>query len=218
MKRRNPGPGQGPRSGKAQPAGLTPEQRRAMAHLRLCLTPFEFARVCALTANGRRLPFGTHDETAMERLLLEAGDEDLELLIKCQDSLESLLASAAQSAGTRPVHGLASDVAGRIADPSEPGDGPLPDLDWEPQRPSPRDRLHFHFDMESRILGPFLASLRRNGFRTVTVESAEEVDVFVALGGSTDLEVVREMELVQSLLEIVHMTATRSVKGRRLTP
>lgn len=186
-----------------------------MAHLRRTLTPFEFAHVRDLTENGRRLPFGPHSEMAMERLLLEADDEDLELLIKCQDSLDTLRSRPVPDADGA-VGGANDEASLQIPDHPDPDRVPLPA--WEPARPSPRDRLHFHFDMDSRVLGPFLASLRRNGFRTVAVESAQEIDVFVALGGSTDLEVVREMELVQSLLEIVQMTVTRSVKGRRLTP
>lgn len=197
------------------------EHRRAMEHLRRQLTSAEFSRVCTLTQDGRRLPFGADSEAAMERLLLQAGDEDLELLIKCQSALESLPPEHALSGHSGPSGTSYAGEGNGI--PTR--DGHLARIDsdgiddgWEAPRPSPRDRLHFHFDMDSQVLNPFLASLRRNGFRAVTVESAAEVDVFVALGGITDLEVVREMELVQSLLEIVHGTVTRSVRGRRLTP
>lgn len=194
-----------------QNAGAMPEGRRlAMAHLKDKLTAPEFARVSALTRNGRRLPFGPDSEAALERLLLEADDEDLELLIKCQSALESLPLDPGRSLDSGSASAANLEPFGKDPDDLDPH--------WEPVRPSPRDRLRFHFDYDSQVLSPFLVSLRRNGFRTVTVESETEVDVFVALGGSTDLEVFREMELVKSLFEIVHGTVTHSVRGWRLTP
>jgi len=193
----------------------TMERRQAMAYLRGCLTEQEFERVSRLTREGRHLPFGPDGEAALERLLLVAEDEDLELLIKCQSALETLASppGAADAFGAGDPFVPARDLAGTAADDLAALEGVL-----APPRPSPRDRLHFRFEVDSRVLMPFLASLRRNGFRTVTVESAAEVDVFVALAGGTDLEVVRQMDLVQSLLEIVRETVTRTVRGRRLTP
>jgi hypothetical protein len=82
-----------------------------------------------------------------------------------------------------------------------------------------RDRLRFRFDAGSRELAMFLASLERNGFRTLTVEErAGEVSVFVGLGGQSDLEVVREMDLVLSLREFVRRAQGGGVRGHRLAP
>lgn len=181
---------------RAPGARFAPESCGRMDRLRLlrrALTPEEYVSLRRLTGGMRHLPFG-EDTDAMEHVLLSASDEDMELLAKCQSAL---VPTSEEDA--RP----GSDV---------PEEAMLP----LPSPPARAARLQFRFEEDSRELAAFLGSLRRNGFRAVSVDTGLEVTVFVDLVGQSDLEVVQAMALAQSLREIVRRTSVNGLRGHRV--
>lgn len=77
------------------------------------------------------------------------------------------------------------------------------------------DSLVYVFDLDALELGHFLGSLRRNGFRTATVEGAQAT-VHVWLDATTDQEFFLLKETVRSLYEFTRLARGRNPKGRRL--
>ena len=179
---------------RAPGARFAPDSCGRMNRLRLlrrALTPEEYLSLRRLTGGMRHLPFG-EDADAMEHVLLSASDEDMELLAKCQSALAP---PGAEEAGT---------------------DGPEEAMLPLPAPAARAARLQFRFDEDSRELAAFLGSLRRNGFRAVSVDTGLEVTVFVDLDGQSDLEVVQAMALAQSLREIVRRTSVNGLRGHRV--
>lgn|GEM_PF-6508516 len=160
----------------------------ALLRLRRALSAPEYDALRRLVGGMRHLPFGRNAD-ALEHLLLCARDDDMELLIKCERALTP----------GGPV----------------PGDGEDAASDAEPARHE-RARLSFRFEADSRELRAFVGSLRRNGFRAVTVGHGIEAVVFVELGGASDLEIVRAMDLVRSVRDIVGWTAAHALRGHRV--
>ncbi len=58
--------------------------RRALDRLQASLDAPSFARLLALTDQGRRWPFGQDGEECCDALLLEADEDTVELLLRCQ--------------------------------------------------------------------------------------------------------------------------------------
>lgn len=146
-----------------------------------------------LTGGLGHLPFDDAGE-ALDHVLLSAGDDDMELLIKCQRALSG---AGEPEAGGEPAGGADAD----------PGGGA------DPGRRQPR--MAFAFDADAADLRPFLASLRRNGFRAVSVDGGERVTVFVEVHGTSDLEIVQTMALATSLRELVARATGHTLRGRR---
>lgn len=161
--------------------------------LRRSLTAEEYMALRRLTGGMRHLPFGD-DPDAETHVLLNATEEDLELLAKCQSALHA--------------HGGDPETA---AEETAEGETLAP-----PGRAARAARLQFRFDEDSRELADFLGSLRRNGFRAVSIDTGMEVNVFVDLDGQSDLEVVQSMRLAQSLREIVRRTTAHALRGHRV--
>lgn len=182
---------------RAPGARFAPDACPRMEHLRLLrrsLTTDEYRALRRLTGGMRHLPFDG-DPDAEAHVLLAATDEDLELLAKCQAALQE-----------RGIGG------GRVEDGDPEGDA----AEGAGVGPVRAARLQFHFDEDSGELAAFLGSLRRNGFRAVSIDTGIEVTVFVDLDGQSDLEVVQSMRLAQSLREIVRRTAAHALKGHRV--
>ena len=167
---------------------LSPGGRvEALRRLRRALSDEEYRSLRRLTGGMRRLPFGA-DTDAMEHVLLEAGDDDVDLLVKCQTALAS-----------------------GPGQPERPAPERAPDAARERRQP----RIALSFAPDSPDLRPFLASLRRNGFRAVAIERSEGVTVFVEVRGASDLEVVRAMALVSSLRDLVARAEGHTLRGRQ---
>lgn len=177
-----------PRRGRGRHAVARCVRLNRLALLRRALSADEYRTLRRLTDGLRQLPFGP-DGDALEHILLSARDEDLELLILCQRALRlEAEAEAPDDSGT--------GAGGR-------GDSG--------QRP----RLAFTFDVAAADLRPFLSSLRRNGFRAMSVENGDSVTVFVEVHGTSDLEVVQAMALATSLRDLVARAAGHTLRGRR---
>jgi hypothetical protein len=160
-----------------------------LQRLRQALTPDEYQAVRHLTAGLRRLPLDGDD---LEHVLLSARDDDLELLIKCQGALRDATEAEGDGPAVSPSPGAAESA---------------------PPRRQPR--LSFTFEADAPELRPYLASLRRNGFRAVSVESADSVTVFVEVHGTSDLEVVQAMALATSLRDLVGRATGHTLRGHR---
>jgi hypothetical protein len=177
------------------PAG--PSRLDDLCRLRRGLAPDEYAALRRLTGGLRHLPFGA-DADALEHALLAArGDSDVELLAKC----ERLLG----------VDGADRDRP--VADRDAAGDADAPGVAPARERVA---RLAFRFDEGSGELAAYLGSLRRNGFRAVSVAAGGAVTVFVEIAGESDLEVVQAMGLARSLRDIVRGARTHALRGRRV--
>ena len=158
-------------------------QLDAPLRLRRALSAAEYRRLRRLAGGPVHLAFDAHAEV-VDRVLLAAGDDDMELLIKCQRALRHDGEPEGDAAAASPL---------------------------EPARPP---RLSFAFEDDSRELGPFLASLRRNGFRAVSLEGGGAVTVIVEVHGTSDLEVVQAMALASSLRDLVARAAGHTLRGR----
>ena len=163
----------------------SPERLQRLRRLFHLLSENERQRLRRLTGGLGRLGSVT-DTDALDAVLLAADDADVDLLARC-------------AAALLPDAG-----------PDAPG-GP------DAERPSGRrrDRIAFRFGLDSPELGPFLASLRRNGLRAVVVERDDGARVFVEVTGASDLEVVRHMTLATSLRELVARLASHTLRGHR---
>ena len=156
----------------------------ALLRLRRALNANEYQSLRRLAGGPVQRAFDGRGEAA-DRILLTADDEDMELLMKCQRALRQ--------------------------DREREGDeAAMPRLDPGARRP----RLSFAFEGDSQELGPFLASLRRNGFRTMSLEGVGAVTVIVEVHGTSDLEVVQTMALASSLRELVARAAGHTLRGR----
>ncbi|MCL6595418.1 MAG: hypothetical protein K6V73_04310 [Firmicutes bacterium] len=170
----------------------------ALVRLRRLLTAAEYAAVRRLVGGMRHLPLdGGGEGAVMEHVLLAGDDEDVELLIKC----ERLLRDEGQ------------DVDG--SDPLRPPEAELADTAQEGAGARAGHAV-YRFEAGARDLAPYLASLRRNGLRAVSLQVGDTVTVFVDIAGATDLEVARSLELARSLRELVARTAGRGLRGRRV--
>jgi hypothetical protein len=176
----------GLRRGRGRHVIVRPGRLGPLRRLRRALSADEYRSLRRLTQGMRHLPFGK-DGDALEHVLLSARDEDMELLIKCQGALRP---------GGEPDAAEGEEAPGGAGDARQP-------------------RLAFGFDAESSDLRPFLASLRRNGFRAMSVENGDSVTVFVEVHGTSDLEVVQAMALATSLRDLVARASGHTLRGRR---
>lgn len=172
-----------------------------LRHLVRALSGDEYRALHHLTGGLGHLPFDD-DGDVLDHVLLSAGDDDMELLIKCQRALRG--AREPESDGGMGGGADGGTDGGADADPaSGAGTG----------RRQPR--MAFTFDADAADLRPFLASLRRNGFRAMSVDGVERVTVFVEVHGTSDLEIVQTMALATSLRELVARATGHTLRGRR---
>lgn len=133
------------------------------------------------------------------QLLMRKTGSDLSLPFDAPDRIDALLADADEET----VELLAKCESILDEAPALAGEEPA------------NDALVFIFEVDSVELGHFLGSLRRNGFRTATVEGAQAT-VHVWLDASTDHEFFTMKETVRSLFEMSRIARGRNPKGHRL--